>query len=479
MAAERLDYIPRPFVGERYVPNSQPIGQLLGLQGRQRADAALTQGELSRRAWQQMGELFSRYAQGTRAEQAKAAEIATEAIRYKDAMALKDLERKDRAAERRSDEQWRRDQFRAGQADATADVMTPGQAMTPEAFNQRIAGTGSEVRFQHQPAMPERLPARPIADTAGVPGYASAMAEPVQSAPSAPPDQPWEPMQAPTMSPDVAARSEAYTRKPLFAETMAVDSARRQGEAAAIAAGNTVADNTRADEAAKATATYRANQLKIAERRAAAAEARLRFQRDQAVGNGDLTPKQAQHMFQLANGLKAHPAYTDMTDIHTGWQGVQTGLKQDNGFGDITAINAFQRMVDPGATVREGDVALLQSASSLVDTILSDYPIEKLRSGAKLPDAVRKRMADAARDLYSVRAKNYNETIGNQYRQQAQAVGVPFNLVGMDFEIPEALAAAQAPDLAGVRDGFVREYKTGPFAGQQWTTLNGQPKRVK
>lgn len=35
------------------------------------------------------------------------------------------------------------------------------------------------------------------------------------------------------------------------------------------------------------------------------------------------------------------------------------------------------------------------------------------------------------------------------------------------------------PDLAGVREGFSRTYRSGPFAGQEWAIVNGQPKRIK
>lgn len=149
-----------------------------------------------------------------------------------------------------------------------------------------------------------------------------------------------------------------------------------------------------------------------------------------------LTPKQTATAVQLANSLKTHPMYADMNDIATGWQGVQTGLSQRHGFGDIAAINAFQRMVDPGATVREGDVALLQSASALVDQILTTYPIDKLQRGDKLPEPVRQRMLETARQLYATRAQNYNSSVGSQYKRLAEAAGLPFELVGQDFAAP-------------------------------------------
>jgi len=136
---------------------------------------------------------------------------------------------------------------------------------------------------------------------------------------------------------------------------------------------------------------------------------------------------------KLTNSLKSHPAYTDMQDIETGMQGVLSGLSQKDGFGDITAINSFQRMVDPGATVRSEDVVLLQSASSIIQRILSEYPIERLTKGAKLPESVRQQMRKTSEDLYRARAKGYNEKVGAQYRKLAEAAGFDYELIGQDF----------------------------------------------
>ena len=172
-----------------------------------------------------------------------------------------------------------------------------------------------------------------------------------------------------------------------------------------------------------------------------------------ARGEGtELSTKQTQQAIQLANSLKAQPAYIDMIDVYNGIQGVETGLAQGNGFGDITAINAFQRMVDPGATVRSEDVVLLQSASALVQKILSDYPIEKLTKGSKLPDPVRAQMLKVAQDLYQTRAGNYNQSVGTQYKKLAGGAGIDFGYIGTDFPIsyggsaPKTLAPASTPE---------------------------------
>ena len=144
----------------------------------------------------------------------------------------------------------------------------------------------------------------------------------------------------------------------------------------------------RGEERAEASGELAARRLDLAEEANARAE-RAEALRMAEYNSGALTPKQNSIAIQLTNSLKSNAAYTDMLDVATGLDGTRVGLSQKTGFGDITAINSFQRMIDPGATVRSEDVVLLQSASGLFDKISVDYPLAKLKQGNKLPQAVR------------------------------------------------------------------------------------------
>lgn len=100
--------------------------------------------------------------------------------------------------------------------------------------------------------------------------------------------------------------------------------------------------------------------------------------------------------------------------FYTVWNGAKSAATRiqvaigDNGgasgISDIMAINAFQNgIVDPGATVREGDVSLMQSAAAWADLVKLDYWKEKIADGDKLPPAMRVKMlqlATATRDAY-------------------------------------------------------------------------------
>jgi hypothetical protein len=168
------------------------------------------------------------------------------------------------------------------------------------------------------------------------------------------------------------------------------------------------------------------------------------------LANAQQDQKAFQNMIALSGQVKSHPAYTKMLDFESGLQAVETGLKQGNGLGDIAAINAFQRLVDPGVSVREGDVHLLESAIALSTKLDPGFWAEKIQKGSRLPDDMRAAMQTAARDLYAARTKTYNETVGDTFKQQSAAGGIPFSLIGRDFPVdPWTAGGAGGPAAPG------------------------------
>lgn len=421
--------IPIPYAREAPYDRREYVARMADLMLR-RADMlsehVRRQGEVNAARWLQMGNVaMSTMGQfeADRERQLRAQQQAIENRQSERRLSLEEQRVKDAAEERRTDNEWRRQQFRETTADRAADRVAVGDAVTPSDYDRVFRGTSAEASFERRDPMAARLPARPMADEMGY-----------QELPMSDmlPRDTLAPVRR-TMSTDTAARPERFERVPTQAEAIQIGAQRRQDEQFALTREDRLADNRRADDAADATRQFREAQLGLSRERLQTTRARLDLER-RRLGMGELTNGQMGRAIQLTNSLKAHPAYTDMTDIHTGLMGVMSGLKQKNGFGDIAAINAFQRMVDPGATVREGDVYLLQSANSLLDRILTDYPIERLREGDKLPEPVRARMIQTARDLYATRSKNYNDSIGTQYEKLAEAAGVPFELVGQRFD---------------------------------------------
>ena len=155
----------------------------------------------------------------------------------------------------------------------------------------------------------------------------------------------------------------------------------------------------------------------------------------------------------LSKAISADPVYRDMLDIQTGYQGVKQGLSLKDGLSDIVAINALQRMADPGATVREGDVKLIQSARGFLQKMNPDYWIKRLKNGDMLPQGTRDAMLRVAEELYSTRAKNYEQMVGRKFKKQAQDAGISWESVGTDFEIPGSKPAGAAAPSGGFNVG--------------------------
>ena len=174
-----------------------------------------------------------------------------------------------------------------------------------------------------------------------------------------------------------------------------------------------------------------------------------------------LSPKKVATALQITSKITADPVYKDMLDINTGLLGVFDGLSQDNGFGDIAAINSFQRMIDPGATVRSEDVVLLQSATSFFEKLNPAFQIKKLKEGDKLPEAVREQMRVLSKELYETRRNNYENLSGEKFKRLTEAAGIDFGFVGAEFlPVSELLSTIEGfSGVSGIESdiGFMSE----------------------
>lgn len=206
-----------------------------------------------------------------------------------------------------------------------------------------------------------------------------------------------------------------------------------------------------------------------------------------AVESGELNNDQRKEALSLSKAVTGNDSYKDMLDIQTGLLGVISGTEQDNGFGDIAAINAFQRMIDPGATVREGDISLLETASAFIERIAPDFQIDRLKKGDKLPQAVRDKMNKLAVELYDVRRNNYEDSIRPQ-RNLAESGGIDFGkFIATEFKTASELTGQSSSfgvvDIGGkineaINEGF-NPTEILDFSASQDPTLQTQIKEAR
>lgn len=174
------------------------------------------------------------------------------------------------------------------------------------------------------------------------------------------------------------------------------------------------------------------------------------------IGASGLTPQQNNAAMALRRGLRAEPAYKAVSQAQESVLGALMALDASSGMGDILAINLLQRgIVDPGVAVREGDVAIIQKASPFFAKFFSTFPIDRLRTGDLLPPEARAEMRRLAKQIVDEKMKTFAEGAGAVYRRQAEAQGIPFDMV---FEGSEHIKSrlgegGEASAKEGVIDG--------------------------
>ena len=110
----------------------------------------------------------------------------------------------------------------------------------------------------------------------------------------------------------------------------------------------------------------------------------------------------------------------------------------ETGVMDIALINIFQRMIDPGVSVREGDVQLLQSASGLAAKI-GLWGSKIFGAGEKLPKEARAEMFQLATDYYREAMVKVSKELSSRYRTKIdidgllKESGVDVRDLGTDF----------------------------------------------
>jgi hypothetical protein len=443
-----------PYASSAPYDNSAYVSRMADLmlrRGDVTADALRRAGDARAQMWSNVGNValstLSQIGAARDAERQRA--LLLKQQEFENAMKQRDYDLRERemesaAADREAARKWQEMQFRENSADRAIDRIAVGTVISPDDY-KRYDGTSAAESLEYQPARDARLSAKSMLDARGMDSYQPVVQSSIADDPTVAGFQPgvgvgpreqdfpqWLPSYKMSMSDDVAARPEGYKRVPTQAELVQQQNLQMQQE-------NQLRDDRRAEVAAQAAM---ANQLRDDEYRVRSDQERndlrrqsLEIQRWMAENGQD--QRKTTNMLAISGQVKSHPAYTKMLDFENGLEAVETGLNVGDGAGDITAINAFQRLVDPGVSVREGDVKLLQSASSWLARMNPSYWIEQLKQGSKLPPETREAMRTLARQMYAARARTYSERVGDVFKQQAAAAGVPYGLVARDFPVPD------------------------------------------
>jgi hypothetical protein len=166
---------------------------------------------------------------------------------------------------------------------------------------------------------------------------------------------------------------------------------------------------------------------------------------------GEFSAEKINRIDQLMRSLRADLTYRGMEEINGAWQALQAAYATGgSGASDIAMINSFQRMIDPGVSVREGDVDLLQAASGLFAQIDPRFLKGQATRGDRIPDTQRKRMMALGRAIFAARLKDYQSKTENRFKRLATGAAVPFDLISGGFE-PIPSATDSLPNTADFR----------------------------
>jgi len=157
-----------------------------------------------------------------------------------------------------------------------------------------------------------------------------------------------------------------------------------------------------------------------------------------AAEKGILTEEQSKLATELRKEVNSLNEVKMTKELEPNIVALINAIDQGNGVGDIAAINAFQRLaVDPGVAVREGDVALLQSAQSYGDQAL--LKAKGLLVGNKLTDKARQEMKQLALDIYQARVDFTEENI-QPIRTTAEEQGIDYDkYIGRQFSTKDEI----------------------------------------
>jgi hypothetical protein len=179
-------------------------------------------------------------------------------------------------------------------------------------------------------------------------------------------------------------------------------------------------------------------------------------------GAPEMSPEQLRAWNTIENRAKANTSIQNANDALSSRDIIGSNLALQNGLSDITAINAFQRMVDPGVAVREGDVTLIQQAIPR----LQRYGLKAKNwvVGDQLSPEVRQQMIEAADAMLEARTKAAAPSI-DELRGIAESAGINPDTVVKQPTLPESISIKRqieslAEELDSMEDKNSEEYRT-------------------
>lgn len=133
-------------------------------------------------------------------------------------------------------------------------------------------------------------------------------------------------------------------------------------------------------------------------------------------------PRKAEDLFKVESNWRAEfkAPLKNITEITTQTGIIRNAVQKGDGTGDIAAIIAFNKLLDPGAVVREADVTLTLAAQGVADRLQTWMANKK--EGDILPPDLRRRMLELSEKIHQTSSDVIRDTVMS-YRDAVEAEG--------------------------------------------------------
>jgi hypothetical protein len=146
--------------------------------------------------------------------------------------------------------------------------------------------------------------------------------------------------------------------------------------------------------------------------------------------------QQAHQQFERENTLRDEfqKLTGDFRTVQTSYENIRNSAKVADGASDMSLLYNYVRLLDPTSVVRESEFAAAAASGSLGQRVQG--AVERVLSGARMPDSLRESFVRESKNLYDTQLRSHN-TVADQYEKLARDNGLEPGRVVTRFARPQ------------------------------------------
>lgn len=175
--------------------------------------------------------------------------------------------------------------------------------------------------------------------------------------------------------------------------------------------------------------------------------------------------------FKAGNELRKEfdslPEVKQFKDVSIAYDKIRSAIEKPSAAGDVSLVYGYMKLLDPGSTVREGELAMAGQATGIPGQIVNAY--NKAVSGERIGDAQRQDFLRQAEGLYRAQKSKY-DIAAQRYRDLAgRQNAAPDDVASESSRYEQKPAAASAePKPGDTATGANGEKYVLNAAGTEW-----------